>query len=119
MRRTLELDRRTNTVRITDAPVLTEAQPIRWTFLTPRRPVAMEAGRVQVGPDVQLEYPADSVSAAVEERAIEDARLRGVWGERLYRISLRTKRDSAGSGLALCSSSGEREVGRRGRLLQD
>lgn len=40
---------------------------------------------------LEVAYPADTFTAWVEEIAIDDARLRPVWGERVYRVALEAK----------------------------
>ena len=49
----------------------------------------MVEGRVSGG--AVLRYAADRLAAAVEEVAVEDRRLRGIWGEKLFRIVLKAE----------------------------
>jgi hypothetical protein len=100
-RRELTLDRRRREVVLTEDYALGEArEPVRLHFVTPlsadvsapgqvilsrpgRPPVSAggEAGHV-------LAYEPKRFTATVEEMAVDDSRLRPIWGSRLFRILL-------------------------------
>jgi hypothetical protein len=63
---------------------------------TPGR-IGFARGGVPGGAGPVLLYDAGRFAASVEERAVTDARLRPVWGERLFRVVL-TARDRAARG---------------------
>jgi len=93
-RRTLRLDRSANTVELVDDFALRQpAQEIALTLMT-CCPVTVEApGRlslaVAAGTSVKVHFDGQVFRPAVEEIRIEDARLKGTWGTRLFRIQLK------------------------------
>jgi hypothetical protein len=106
-RREVTLDRKKREVVLDEGFALGEVrEPLRLHFVTPLAPDVSTPGRVVLarrggapasaaglaGP--VLLYDARRFTAAAEEKAVTDARLRPVWGERLYRIVL-TARDRA------------------------
>ncbi len=104
-RREVTLDRRKAEVVLAERFALGEArEPVRLHFLTPLPPDVSTPGRVTLAraatPAVPgtgaaravLLYDRGLFTAAAEEKALDDARLRAVWGERLYRVVL-TARD--------------------------
>jgi hypothetical protein len=109
-RREVRLDREKREVSLTERYALGESrEPLRLHFLTPRAPDLSTPGRVVLqgggggpanagGPAAAvLLFDARRFTAAAEEKPIDDARLRPVWGERLFRIVL-TARDRAAQG---------------------
>lgn len=88
-RRTFRLDRERNQVVIRDDYALARAaKEITLTLMTPCR-VSLEApGKLSLAGTLRVEYD-PALTPAVEEIPLEDSRLRGAWGERLYRILLR------------------------------
>jgi len=92
-RRDVTLDRRKREVVLAEAYALREARdPVRLHFVTPLRADGATPGRVLLSggsaPAHVLLYDPKLFVAAVEERAVDDARLRPVWGETLTRIVL-------------------------------
>jgi hypothetical protein len=97
-RREVSLDRSKGEVVLSEAFALGEARaPLRLHFVTPLPPAVSAPGRVVLGPraggpasarGAVLLYDARRFTAAAEEKAVTDARLRPVWGERLFRIVL-------------------------------
>jgi hypothetical protein len=70
------------------------AEAFTLNFVTPQMPDTSSPGRVRLG-DIALNYDANRFAAASERLAITDARMRGSWGEALYRIVLRSKASAA------------------------
>ncbi len=108
-RREVTLDREKREVVLDERFALAEArEPVRLHFVTPLAPDVSTPGRVVLGrragapgaagsATAVLLYDAGRFTAAAEEKALDDARLRPVWGERLYRMVL-TARDRAARG---------------------
>jgi len=106
-RREVTLDRKKREVVLAERYAIGEPrEPLRLHFVTPRTPDLGAAGRVALpggvgdpssagsqAPAVLL-YDARRLTAAAEEKPVDDARLRPVWGDRLFRIVL-TARDRA------------------------
>jgi hypothetical protein len=95
--RTLRLDRSANIVELTDEYALRQpAKEITLTLMTPCRVDARMAGELALtlpsGKVFRVRYDGAALKPAVEEIRIEDSRLRGTWGDRLYRILLRADR---------------------------
>lgn len=87
-KRTIRLDRARNQVEIADQFSLDHAaKEITLTLMTPCR-VNQKSGALQLEDRARVAYD-QNLSASVEEIKLEDARLRSVWGERIYRILLR------------------------------
>jgi hypothetical protein len=92
--RTLRLTRSTNTIEVTEDYVLKQApKEISLTLMTPCHVDASTAGRLALDTaarrPVAIQYDSGVFKPSVEEVRIEDARLLGTWGDRLYRIRLR------------------------------
>jgi hypothetical protein len=107
-RREVALDRKRREVVFTEEFALGEArEPLRLHFLTPLAADVATPGRVALSrtggappsPEVGhvLLYDGKRFTASVEEKAVTDARLRPVWGDRLFRIVL-TARESSRTG---------------------
>ena len=88
-RRRLRLDRAANEVEVLDRYSLRKpARKITLTLMTPCEVKRDTPGRLTLGP-VQVLYEAGSLSPVVEEiKLAGDERLRGSWGDRLYRVLL-------------------------------
>jgi hypothetical protein len=100
-RREVTLDRRRREVVLAERFALREArEPVRLHFLAPLAPDLSTPGRVVLASAgtrtaagaaaarAVLLYDDSRFTASVEEKALDDARLRTVWGERLYRLVL-------------------------------
>jgi heparinase II/III-like protein len=107
-RRDVTLDRRKGEVVLAERFALREArEPVRLHFLTPLAPDVSTPGRIvlaaapsSTGARVAhavLLYDNRRFTVTVEEKALDDARLGAVWGERLYRLVL-TARDRSRNG---------------------
>lgn len=87
-KRSIRLDRTQNQVEISDEYSLSNAvKEITLTLMTPCR-VTIRPGRLELEGRAHVAHD-PSLSPSVEEIKLEDAHLRSVWGERLYRILLR------------------------------
>jgi hypothetical protein len=87
-RRGIQLDRSSNQIEISDDYSLKQsAKEITLTLMTPCQ-VTHEPGRVTLAGRVRIAHD-PTLTASVEEIRLEDDRLRGVWGERIYRVLLR------------------------------
>ena len=66
------------------------------SLMTPCLPGLEQEGKVileyQEGYRVILEYENGDLAATYESMAIEDARLKSVWGEKIYRLLLKSKK---------------------------
>ncbi|HSD66997.1 MAG TPA: heparinase II/III family protein [Vicinamibacteria bacterium] len=99
-RREVSLDRKKREVVLVERFALGEArEPVRLHFVTPLAPDVSTPGRVTLarrggppGAGPVLLYDARQFSASAEEKAVTDARLRPVWGDRLFRIVLTARR---------------------------
>jgi hypothetical protein len=107
-RREVTLDRKKREVVLAEDYALGEArEPVRLHFVTPLAPDASTPGRVVLSrPDrapasaagsYELAYDPKRFLATVEEKAVDDARLQPVWGNRLFRIVL-TARETVARG---------------------
>jgi hypothetical protein len=109
-RRDVMLDRKRREVVLAEDFVLGEArEPVRLHFMTPLAPDVSRSGQVVLTRSARvpvsaggeaghvLLYPSKRFAASIEELPVDDARLRPVWGDRLYRIVL-TARDRATRG---------------------
>ena len=89
--RRLRLDRVKNEVEVADLYALTTAPPkITLTLMTPWRPETGAAGELLLPTEgrATLITHEKTLTPVVEEVKIEDDRLKGIWGERVYRILL-------------------------------
>jgi hypothetical protein len=94
--RTVTLDRARREVAIEEDYALAAArEPARLNFLTPLAADVSRAGVVRLpgegGRAHELAYDATQFTASVEERKIDDPRLKPIWGERLFRVVLTAK----------------------------
>ncbi len=106
-RREVTLDRKRGEVALAEDFALGACrEPLRLHFLAAAEPVVEAPGRVALrggGPatgaaaSYVLQYDASRFAATVETKAIGDARLAPVWGDRLFRLTL-TARACAASG---------------------
>jgi hypothetical protein len=107
-RRDVTLDRKKGEVVLAEEYALGEArEPVRLHFLTPLavdvatpgRVALSRPGRVPVSAGGEagqvLLYDGKRFTASVEEKAVTDARLRPIWGDRLYRVVLTARERSA------------------------
>jgi hypothetical protein len=87
-RRTLALDRGANQVRLSEQFLLSRTpRTLTLTLLTPGPAGVERPGRLRLGP-VAVEFDPAALAPKIEQVALEDARLRDIWGERLYRVLL-------------------------------
>lgn len=85
--RTLRLDRAANQITVEENYALGKAAPqITLTLMTPRKPEP-GSGEVRLG-DVRVAFDARTFTVKTEEIKLADRRLRGSWGERLWRVLL-------------------------------
>ena len=86
--RRLRLDREHNEVQILDRYALRKpAKKITLSLMTPHPVASDKPGRLRFG-GVTVIHDTQALSAVVDEIKLEDARLRGIWGERMFRILL-------------------------------
>jgi hypothetical protein len=98
--RTLRFDRTANTIEVTEEFALRQAaKEITLSLMTPCEVHPGTAGELSLampsGKAVRVRYDGEVLKPSVEEVRIEDARLSGTWGERLYRILLRASEPPA------------------------
>jgi hypothetical protein len=93
--RTLQLDRKTNRVRLRESFELQRAAPeIVLSLMTSRQARTDGEGRLRMPasgqgiPDVLLHYDAQRFMPKVETIEIQDDHLRSAWGDRIYRVLL-------------------------------
>jgi len=99
-KRALRLDREKNQVTLVDDYALAQpAKVITLTLMTPCAVTKDGAGKLSLatgsGDTVRIEYDAQVFQPVVEEIKLEDRKLRGEWGERLFRILLRAENPPA------------------------
>jgi hypothetical protein len=95
-KRDIVLDRERREVTIDEDYTLSSArEPVRLNLLVQLKPDVSQAGRILLagegGRRHEIGYDASAFTASVEERRIDDPRLRPIWGDRLYRIVLAAK----------------------------
>ena len=88
--RTLRLDRAKNEITVADDYRLAKAaKEITLTLMTAGKPTEESAGVLALPDNVKVRFDARSFTPAIEAIPLEDARLRGSWGDRIYRVLLR------------------------------
>ena len=88
--RGIKLDRNTNQIEINDDYALSQsAKEITLTLMTPCK-VTQESGYLSLENKVRVAYD-PALTPAIEEIKLEDAHLKSVWGDRVYRILLRAQ----------------------------
>jgi hypothetical protein len=109
-RREVALDRQRGEVVLAEDYALAACrEPLRLRFLAAAEPDVSAPGRVVLraggpaggGASYALQYDAARFVASVEPKAIEDARLAPVWGDRLFRLTLAAR---------ACAASGRHRV---------
>lgn len=86
-RRTLRLDRLRNEIEVRDAWVLQkDGGSVALTLMTAAKP-QIDGQIIRLNDGVRVAVP-EMLKAAVEEIRTEDARLKPVWGDRVYRVLL-------------------------------
>jgi hypothetical protein len=98
-RRTVTLDRRREVVELHEAYALEAfVEPLRLNFMTPLVVDTSRRGEVRLRPApgtddraYTLAYDPARFDANSEEITVGDSRLRGVWGDRVFRIVLVAK----------------------------
>lgn len=98
--RTLRLERGKRVV-MRDSFELEKAEaPPAWSFMTVRRPVPAGEGRISLesaegkakGEAISLLYDGKRLDAVIEPIPISDGRLRSAWGETIYRVILKARK---------------------------
>jgi len=97
--REIALDRKADTIRLTEEFELAKSEPVALSFMTSRLP--SENGRgvvvlhsVKAGAkDVSLKYDAAALAYSMERIELKDEGMRRSWGPAVYRVQLRTSRD--------------------------
>jgi hypothetical protein len=88
--RGIKLDRATNQIEINDTYALTQsAREITLTLMTPCK-VTQESGYLALENKVRVAYD-PSLIPAIEQIKLDDANLKRVWGDRVYRILLKAQ----------------------------
>ena len=92
-RRVLRLDRRDNRIDIDESYSLNKpAGRITLTLMTPCQVTRSSAGEMEFNGaqsrKVRILYDARALTPSIEEIPVNDARLKSVWGDRLYRVLL-------------------------------
>ncbi len=95
-RRTLRLDRALNRIEVADEYSLSRtADEITLTLMTPCRVLAGSRGRLSLdcrSGSVDLAFDAGVFESSTEDVRIDDARLKPVWGDRIYRVLLKARK---------------------------
>jgi hypothetical protein len=92
-RRTFRFDRLENRIEIADAYSLNKpANRITLTLMSASKPVEEGGGRLRLGGNTGIRFEAGALKPSIEEIPLEDSRLRGTWGERIWRILLVAER---------------------------
>jgi hypothetical protein len=91
--REVVLDRRANTVRVSEDFTLAKPVEVALIFMTPREPqegagvITLHSTKPGVK-DVSIRYDAKALNAKVEKKILDDASLQHSWGPALYRVQL-------------------------------
>jgi hypothetical protein len=100
-KRVLRLDRGKNEVELRDRYELRkQVSPITLTLMTSRAVRVPGPGELRLG-NVKVGYEGVAFAVKTEEIPIGDARLRGAWGERLYRVLLAAENPARSGGWTL------------------
>jgi hypothetical protein len=92
-RRTFRFDRGRNQIEIADAYLLSKAaNRITLTLMSAPQPVATGSGVLRLGDSASVRFDGSALQPTVEEIPLTDSRLRGTWGERVWRILLVAER---------------------------
>lgn len=100
--RTVDLDRRAGSIRLSEEFALAKKVPVVLNFLTPRTPAVDNAGAVRLsavngsGKDVTLSYDPAQLTASFEKIELTDPGMRMTWGQ-LYRVQLTSGSVSSGN----------------------
>ncbi len=90
--RALRLDRARNVIEVVDDYALSgPAREITLTLMTPCRVTITGPGKLALEGTVKVVHDT-ALRASVEEIKLDDAQLRGVWGEKIYRILLKAEK---------------------------
>jgi len=95
-RRTLRLSRRRNTVLLNDQYKLRTAVPVELNLMTPCAVETSRSGAIQLSAGVDIEFDGHLLAPSVEEIRLDDNRLKGAWGSRLFRVKLALREPAAG-----------------------
>jgi hypothetical protein len=97
--REIMLDRRADTVRLTEEFELAKSETVRLSFMTSRLPAESGRGVVVLHSakagvkDVSLKYDAAALGYSMEKIELKDDGMRRSWGLAVYRVQLHTLRD--------------------------
>ncbi|MEK7754913.1 MAG: heparinase II/III family protein [Acidobacteriota bacterium] len=92
-RRTFRFDRTENRIEIADAYSLNKpANRITLTLMSASKPIDEGGGRLRLAGSTGVRFDAGALKPSIEEIPLEDSRLRGTWGERIWRILLVAER---------------------------
>jgi Heparinase II/III-like protein len=100
--RTVELDRKTSGIRLSEQFALAKEVPVVLNFLTPRVPAVDKAGVVRLSvlsgavKDVMLNYDPVQLTASFEKIELTDQGMRMTWGQ-LYRVQLTSHAVTSGN----------------------
>ena len=104
------LDRRERQIGLTDDYALSREPKSVALHLMASGPVdAAEAGTLRCQSPTQpllVSYPAETLTARVEEVRVEDSRLVPIWGNRIYRVIIEAKRPAREGGWTLTMRAG-------------
>jgi hypothetical protein len=97
--REIALDRKADTIRLTEEFELAKSQPVALSFMTSRLPsengrgvIVLRSAKAGVK-DVSLKYDAAALAYSMEKIELKDEGMRRSWGPAVYRVQLRTSRD--------------------------
>jgi hypothetical protein len=95
--RSVKLDRTADTVTVADTMKLDSPETVEYMFLCACRPeISADGIRLfsRSGTEIAMEYDRKAFEAAAETIEITDGKLRGEWGDRLFRLHLRSRAPS-------------------------